>query len=238
LRKRKAEPDNDGQKANVSSRVTGKADQQSEAVRLSRRGAVGEGEATQDRQYLLRPDESLMSLVERNDSQAFTVLYNRHGRAAYSLAYRLMGNKQAAEDLTQDAFLKVWRSAGTYRADRSSVRTWILSVVHNRGIDQLRSSASRRRMQEKVEMEAPRFQPSEAFAETWRGAQRDQVRRAMARLSPEQTESLSLAYFQGYTHAEIARLLELPIGTVKGRIRLGLKKVRAYFDSCNIPVPR
>ena len=104
------------------------------------------------------------------------MLYDRHGQAAYSLAYRMMGEKQAAEDLTQAVFLKVWRSAGGYRAGRGSVRTWILSIVHNRSIDQIRSLASRRRTQEKVEAEAPRSQPSEVFAEAWRSAQRDQVR--------------------------------------------------------------
>ncbi len=106
---------------------------------------------------LLYADEDLMSLVEGGDAQAFAVLYDRHGRVAYSLAYRMMDEKQAAEDLTQDAFLKVWRSAGSYRVERGSVRTWILSIVHNRGIDQLRSLASRRRTQEKVEAEAPSY---------------------------------------------------------------------------------
>ena len=86
------------------------------------------------------------------------MLYDRHSRAAYSLAYRMMNGRQAAEDLVQDAFLKVWRAATSYRADRGGVRTWILSIVHNQGIDQLRSHASRRRTQDKVEgTPSPRF---------------------------------------------------------------------------------
>jgi RNA polymerase sigma-70 factor, ECF subfamily len=100
------------------------------------------------RQYLLLADEDLISLVESGDPAAFGVLYDRHGRAAYSLAYRMMGERQAAEDVVQDVFLKVWRASGSYRAERGSVRTWVLSIVHNRGIDQLRSSASRRRTQD------------------------------------------------------------------------------------------
>jgi len=174
-------------------------------------------------------DKALMSLVGLGDAAAFAVLYDRHGRAAYSLAHRMMGEKQAAEDLTQDAFIKVWRSAGGYRAGRGSVRTWILSIVHNRSIDQLRSLASRRRTQEKVEVEAPRSQPSEAFAEAWRNAQRDQVREALATLPSEQLEILELAYFSGHTQVEIARMLGVPLGTVKGRTRLGLKKLGSHF---------
>jgi RNA polymerase sigma-70 factor, ECF subfamily len=166
-----------------------------------------------------------MSLMEGGDANAFAALYDRHGRAAYSLAYRMMGERQAAEDLVQDAFLKVWRSAGGYSSDRGSVRTWVLSIVHNRGIDQLRSTASRRRTQDRVEQVAPRSQPSEAFTEAWRNRQREQIREALGTLPAEQLKILELAYFSGYTQAEIASMLDIPLGTVKGRARLGLKKV-------------
>jgi RNA polymerase sigma-70 factor (ECF subfamily) len=190
------------------------------------------------RQYLLLADEDLISLVVGSNAEAFATLYDRHGRAAYSLSYRMMGEKQAAEDLVQDAFLKVWRGAGSYRTERGSVRTWILSIVHNRGIDQLRSLASRRRTQNKVEASAPKSEPSEAFAETWSNSQREQVREALGTLPPEQLKILELAYFSGYTHVEISELLDLPLGTVKGRMRLGLKKLRDYFDSRDVAVPR
>ena len=183
-------------------------------------------------------DEDLISLVASGNAEAFAVLYDRHGRAAYSLAYRMMGERQAAEDLAQDAFLKVWRSATSYRADRGSVRTWLLSIVHNRGIDQLRSLASRRRTQEKIEASAPKSQPSEAFAESWRNSQREQVREALSTLPQEQLKTLELAYFSGYTHVEIAELLDVPLGTVKGRMRLGLKKMRDYFGSQDMVMPR
>ena len=194
--------------------------------------------ANRGRQYLLLADEDLISLVGQGDAEAFAALYDRHSRAAYSLAYRMMGEKQAAEDLAQDAFLKVWRSATSYRADRGSVRTWLLSIVHNRGIDQLRSLASRRRTQEKIEASAPKSQPSEAFAQSWRNSQREQVREALKTLPPEQLKILELAYFSGYTHVEIAELLDVPLGTVKGRMRLGLKKIRDYFGSQDMVMPR
>ena len=192
----------------------------------------------QNRQYTILADEELMSLLEGGDAEAFATLYDRHSRAAYSLSYRMMGDRQAAEDLTQDAFLKVWRSAGGYRSDRGSVRTWILSIVHNRGIDQLRSLASRRRTQDRVEQSAPRSQPSEAFAETWRNRQREQIREALDTLPAEQLKILELAYFSGYTHVEISNLLDIPLGTVKGRMRLGLKKIRDYFGQKDVAVPR
>ena len=182
--------------------------------------------------YPLLADEDLISLA--GDGQAFALLYDRHGRAAYSLAYRMLGERQAAEDLTQDAFIKVWRGASSDRTERGRVRTWILSIVHNRSIDQLRANATRRRMQEKIEASAPRSQPSEAFAESWRNSQRDQVREALNTLPAEQLKILELAYFSGYTHVEIVDLLGLPLGTVKGRMQLGLKKLRDHFEAREI----
>jgi RNA polymerase sigma-70 factor, ECF subfamily len=194
--------------------------------------------ANRERQYLLLADEDLMSLAGTSDAGAFAGLYDRHSRASYSLAYRMMGDRQAAEDLVQEAFLSVWRSARSYRAERGSVRTWILSIVHNRGIDQLRTMASRRRVHDKVEATTSVAQPSEAFAETWRNSQHEQVREALRILPPEQLKVLELAYYAGYTHVEIADLLDLPLGTVKGRMRLGLQKIREYFDTSGREVPR
>jgi RNA polymerase sigma-70 factor, ECF subfamily len=190
-------------------------------------------------QFVLLADKDLISQVGQGDAQAFTTLYERHGRAAYALAYRLMGEKQAAEDLLQEAFLKLWCGAASYRAERGSVRTWLLSIVRNQGIDQLRSLASRRRTQEKMEAAAQRSQPSEAFAQSWRNSQREQVREALKTLPSEQSKVLELAYFSRYTRVEIAEFLDLPLGTVKGRVRLGLKKVRDYyFDSQSMAVLR
>ena len=188
--------------------------------------------------YPLLADEDLISLVGDGDAEAFATLYDRHSCAAYSLAYRMMGERQAAEDLLQDAFLKVWRGAASYRTERASVRTWMLSIVHNRGIDQLRSLASRRRTQEKLEASAPTSQASNAFDEAWRNSQREQVREALGSLPKEQLKILELAYFSSCTHVEISEMLRLPLGTVKGRLRLGLKKVKDYFDSRDVTVPR
>ena len=183
-------------------------------------------------------DEVLIRRVaESGDGRAMSELYDRYGGLVYGAGMRYFGDRGLAEDLVQDVFLKVWRGAGSYRVERGSVRTWVLSIVHNRGIDQLRSSASRRRTQEKVEASTPRSQPSEAFAETWRNSQREQVREALKTLPPEQLKILELAYFSGYTQVEMADLLDLPLGTVKGRMRLGLQKIKDYFDSRDLVMP-
>jgi RNA polymerase sigma-70 factor (ECF subfamily) len=182
------------------------------------------------RRYPLLADEDLISLVGDGDAEAFALLYDRHSRAAYSLAYRLMNGRQAAEDLLQDSFIKVWRSAGGYRVGRGSVRTWILSIVRNRAIDQFRSEESRRRTRDEVEASTPTSYPSEAFAETWRNTQQEQMREVLKMLPQEQLRILELAYFCGCTHVEIAERLSLPLGTVKGRMRLGLEKLRDHAE--------
>lgn len=167
----------------------------------------------------LHADEDLMVLVGAGDAYAYATLYDRYSHSAYSLARKLTGEKQAA-------LIKVWRSAGSYRAERGGVRTWILTVVRNRYIDQLRAQASRRRTQEKIEAFAPRSQPTEAFKQVWREVRLGRVREALEALPQEQNQVLALAHFSDLTHVEIAERLRLPLGTVKGRMRLGLEKLR------------
>ena len=186
--------------------------------------------------YLRFADEDLMLLIGSGDARAFAVLYDRHSRAAYSLAYRMTGGRQAAEDLVQDAFLKVWRSAGTYRAVHGSVRTWVLAIVRNAALDELRAAAARRK-RELAEGSAQRSQPCEAFAEAWRGSLLEELRGALGTLPPEQLEAVGLAYFSSRTHVEIADLLGLPLGTVKGRVRLALKRLRADFGARDAAEP-
>jgi RNA polymerase sigma-70 factor (ECF subfamily) len=171
-------------------------------------------------------DEDLMLLVEGGDDDAFAALYDRHCRLAYSVAHKLTGEKHSAEDLVQEVFIKVWRSAQRYRPERGSVRTWILSVVRNQSIDQLRAKATRSRMQEKVEASAPRYEPSEAFAQVWHEARLGRVREALDAVPHVQQQVLELAHFSDLTHVEIAERLGLPPGTVNGRIRLGVDKLR------------
>jgi RNA polymerase sigma-70 factor (ECF subfamily) len=172
-------------------------------------------------------DEDLLTLVERGDADAFEVIYDRHARVAFSLAFRLLGDRQAAEDLVQDALLAVWRGAGTYTSARGSVRTWLLSIVHNRGVDRLRTLAAMARRQDALE-QAELRRPDEPDAEALGIGQAlaGSVRRELGALPSEQSEVLKLAYYGGFTHHEIAEMLQLPLGTVKSRMRLGLERLR------------
>jgi len=169
-----------------------------------------------------------MTLVERRDADAFAVLYDRHGGAAFSLAHRIVGDRAVAEDVTQEAFLSVWRSGARFDAARGSVRSWTLSIVRNRAIDALRrqaGSAPKLDFDDEATLEA---RPSGDLtdAEAIRRETSRRVRGALQELPREQSEVIGLAYFGGFSHSEIAEMLGMPLGTVKGRMRLGLEKIR------------
>lgn len=173
-------------------------------------------------------DEDLMTLVERKDPVAFELLYDRHGGAAYSLAHRIVGDAQAAEDVTQEAFLSIWRSGARFDPARGSVRSWTLGVVRNRSIDALRRQSGRA---PKLDLDDDAALAAQAGGELTDAAaiRRDtagRVRGALRELPEEQSEVIGLAYFGGFTHSEIAQILSMPLGTVKGRMRLGLEKIR------------
>ena len=173
-------------------------------------------------------DEELMPLIGDKDPDAFEVFYDRHGGVAYSLAYRIVGERGAAEDVTQEAFISIWRSGARYDAARGSVRSWMLGIVRNRAIDFLRSKAGRapkldfdddailehRQAEEQTDAEALQRETSR------------ELRGALGGLPGEQAKVIQLAYFGGFSHSEIASMLGVPLGTVKGRMRLGLEKIR------------
>jgi RNA polymerase sigma-70 factor, ECF subfamily len=175
----------------------------------------------------LHADEDLMLLVRRGDADAFQVVYERHATAAFSLAYRMVGARSAAEDVVQEAFLALWRSGGRYDRARGSVRSWILGIVHNRAIDALRRHAVHERRRAYDETAAERLDAGDRTdVEAVRRGEADQVRGALEGLPADQRRVIELAYFSGYTHTEIAEMLAMPLGTVKGRMRLGLEKLR------------
>ena len=173
-------------------------------------------------------DEELMPLVGHKDPGAFEVLYDRHGGAAYSLAYRIVGDRAAAEEVTQEAFISVWRSGARFDAARGSVRSWLLSVVRNRAIDFLRSRASKAPKLDFDDESAIEQRPAEERTEeeALRRETSAELRGALGKLPGEQSKVIELAYFGGFSHSEIAQILGLPMGTVKGRMRLGLEKIR------------
>ena len=175
-------------------------------------------------------DEELMQLVAGADADAFEIILERHADAAFSLAYRMCGQRGVAEDVTQESFLALWRSGARYDRARGSVRTWTLGIVHNRAIDALRRGSvheRRRASDEGIEetLEAPERTDAQAIG----NAASAEVRGALGELPSEQRRVIELAYFGGFTHTEIASMLDTPIGTVKGRMRLGLHKLRDHL---------
>ncbi len=173
-------------------------------------------------------DEELMPWIAKKDAEAFEVFYDRHGGAAYSLAYRILGDRTAAEDCIQEAFISIWRSGARFDRTRGSVRSWTLSIVRNRAIDALRSKAAKApklTFDDDAILEArPAAEHTEAEAIEHETA--DEVRDALAQLPAEQSKVIQLAYFGGFSQSEIAGMLNVPLGTVKGRMRLGLEKIR------------
>src|SRR3712207_532680 len=176
-------------------------------------------------------DEELVERVRAGDTHAFAAIYDRHSSAAYSLAYRMCGRQSAAEDVVQEAFLSFWRASARYDAQRGSVRTFLLGIVHNRAIDALRRATvhdSRRASDEGIE---ERFAAADRTdAEVARRGEAAEVRSALDELPADQQKVIELAYFGGFTHTEIAEMIQTPLGTVKGRMRLGLEKLRSSLD--------
>ena len=171
-----------------------------------------------------RDDADLVQLVAADDTDALRVLYERYGSIVFGMAQRLLGDRQLAEECTQDVFVALWRSAAKYEPGRAQVSTWLVGIAKYRAIDLVRRRAAR---------------PSDPYAEIWRGdespdsaelvAAGDQAERiaaAVAQLPPAQREALLLAYFEGLSHSEIAERLAVPLGTIKGRIRLALDRLR------------
>lgn len=171
-----------------------------------------------------RDDAELVQLVAEDDTDALRVLYERYGSIVFGMAQRLLGDRQQAEECTQDVFVALWRNAAKYEPGRAQVSTWLIGVAKYRAIDLLRRRAAR---------------PADPYAEIWQGSESpdsaelvaagDQAQRvasAVAQLPPPQREALILAYFDGLSHSEIAERLSLPLGTIKGRIRAALDRLR------------
>lgn len=188
------------------------------------RSAHGERSASHLR---VLADEELMQLVYRGNADAFEAIYDRHADAAFSLAMRMCRQRSLAEDVVQESFLSLWRSGARYDRNRGSVRTWTLGIVHNRAIDALRRKAVRDRgivEEEGIEERVPARERTEL--EFARRDEAREIRDALGQLPAEQSRVIELAYFAGMTHHEIAEALGTPVGTVKGRMRLGLQKMR------------
>jgi RNA polymerase sigma-70 factor (ECF subfamily) len=183
-------------------------------------------------------DEDLMQLVQRAEAAAFEVVYDRHAGAAFSLAYRMCGARPLAEDVVQEAFLSIWRSGARYDRSRGSVRTWILSITHHRAIDALRRGVVQDRHRASDEGIEERFESGDRTdTEVTRREEAVEVRDALYELPEEQRRAIELAYYGGFTQSEIAEMLRIPIGTVKGRMRLGMDKMRGTLAPAGEVLP-
>lgn len=174
-------------------------------------------------------DEALLNAVAGGAVWALESLYDRYSRMLYSLAYRMVADPQTAEDLIQDSFLSIWRRATSFTPTAGTARNWLISILHHRAIDYLRR-ARRRSVIQEAPLEEADFDETTAFPdawdEAWRNVKSSQVRAALMKIPTDQRLVIELAYFQGWTHTEIAEGTQIPLGTVKARIRLGLIRLK------------
>src|SRR5262245_16568624 len=182
----------------------------------------------EERRPAQRSDEQVLSSIAGGDDQGLAELYDRYGRVAYGLAYRVLRDQALAEDAVQDAFLAIWRSADGYRRERAKPSTWILTLVHRRAVDLVRRENLRRgeRLEEAPEAAGPSV-PEEADLRQ----KRTDVQAALRELPQDQREALELAYYGGFTQSELAERLGVPLGTIKSRMFAGLTRLRELVPS-------
>ena len=182
-------------------------------------------------------DEALLNAIAGGAVWAMDSLYQRYSRILYSLAFRMVADHQVAEDLLQDAFLAVWRRATTYSPKTGAARSWLISILHHRTIDYLRRVRRRSTIQE-APLEELELNESIAYPDAWDAAwqsvKSSQVRAALMKIPPEQRLVIELAYFQGWTHSEIAEGTQISLGTIKARMRLGLLHLKQILIQMGI----
>ena len=174
-------------------------------------------------------DEFLLHKIAFGDENAFALLYDRYARPAYSLAYRIVEDVHGAEDVVQEVFLDVWKSAGTYDIRRGQARSWLLSMVHHRSVDLIRRRRGKAVTSLYPEPEQKGAESEEVWQQVAGRIQRQVIHRALGQLPAEQQRAIEMSYFKGYTHREIAELMQEPLGTVKSRIRIGMDKLRNFL---------
>ena len=176
------------------------------------------------------PDSRVVDLIAQASPEGMEVLYDRYGRLAYSLALRVLGDSAAAEDVVQESFLAIWRRSTTYQAERGSVRAWLCAIVHHRALDRLRGRTGRARDELPLETAIPTTRLSDTWEAVADDLEREDIRRALAELPDEQRQTIELAYWGGYSQSEISALMRVPLGTVKGRTRMALRKLRDSLE--------
>jgi RNA polymerase sigma-70 factor (ECF subfamily) len=176
-------------------------------------------------------DDALMAAIQARDDAALATFYDRYGRLAFGLAYRILGERGAAEDVVQETFLNVWRRAGGFELGRGSARSWLMSIVHNLAIDRRRGR--QRRVWTDVALDdvdaVLESDEEDTFAVVSQSIEAERVQVVLQKLPEEQRQAIVLAYFNGLTHQEIAEQTGIPLGTIKSRMRLGLRRMRTLL---------
>ncbi|HEY7031136.1 MAG TPA: sigma-70 family RNA polymerase sigma factor [Thermomicrobiales bacterium] len=186
-----------------------------------------------DARALTWDDDALLAAIQARDDDALAAFYDRYGRLAFGLAYRMLGERGAAEDVVQESFLNVWRRAAGFDLGRGSARSWLMSIVHNLAVDRRRGR--QRRTWTDVALDEVdallETEDDDAFAVVAQSIDAERVQTALQHLPDEQRQAIVLAYFMGLTHQEIAEQTGTPLGTIKSRMRLGLRRMRALLGS-------
>jgi RNA polymerase sigma-70 factor, ECF subfamily len=190
-------------------------------------------------QQVTPSDEALIAAVAAGDEPALGLLYDRYAKAVFSLAVRITRDQGLAEEITQEAFLRLWRNAASYTAARGRFASWLLSVTHHLAVDQLR----RRQARPQAVASTDEFQvqglpdtTTDVEEQAWLSERREIVQRALAKLPEAQRQVIEMSYFQGMTHVQIAEALGDPLGTVKTRMRLGVMKLRELLQTPELGV--
>ncbi len=179
-------------------------------------------------------DQELLAAVQRKELRALEQIYDRYGSFAYSLAARILNDRALAEDVVQEVFFNFWRQASTFDAAKGSVRTWILSCTHHKSVDFLRQRSGKTKRDFDITEAEYLLGDSDPWEEVSRNGDSQMLKQAIARLPEDQKKTIEMAYFGGLSHSEIAESMKVPIGTVKGRLRLAMEKLREIIKAKGI----
>lgn len=177
-----------------------------------------------------RRDRDSIQAITAGDEPAFVGLYRRYSAAAYGLARRVTGDATLADEVLQEVFTSVWRRSSSYESSRGTVRSWLLAQIHHRSVDVVRrEAAERRRLTDPVQQPVQHDAIDDVVEEAWLSSRRADVAAAVSALSQEQRRVIELCYMDGMTQAQVAKAMDVPLGTVKSRTVGAMKRLRALL---------